>query len=55
MLQPVGFFIANEFAIQPNDLIYVPRSDSAELRKFLELVSLVSQVTYNLTVTPVLK
>ncbi len=55
MLQPVGFFIANEFAIQPNDLIYVPRSDVTELRKFLELVSLVSQVTYNLTVTPVLK
>jgi polysaccharide export outer membrane protein len=55
MLQPVSFFIANSFAIQPNDLIYVPRSDSTELRKFLELVSLVSQVTYNLTVTPVLK
>ena len=55
MLQPVGFFIANEFAVQPNDLIYVPRSDSTELRKFLDLVSLVSQVTYNLTVTPVLK
>jgi len=55
MMQPVGFFIANEFAVQPNDLIYVPRSDVTELRKFLELVSLVSQVTYNLTVTPVLK
>lgn len=55
MLQPASFFVANSFAIEPNDLIYVPRSDSTELRKFLELVSLVSQVTYNLTVTPVLK
>lgn len=55
MLQPVSFFVANSFPIQSGDLIYVPRSDTTELRKFLELVSLVSQVTYNLTVTPVLK
>jgi polysaccharide export outer membrane protein len=55
MMQPVGFFVANEFAVRNNDLIYVPRSDSTELRKFLEMVSLVSSITYNLTVTPVLK
>jgi polysaccharide export outer membrane protein len=55
MLQPVSLFVANEFAVRADDLIYVPRSDVTELRKFLELVSLVSQVTYNLTVTPVLK
>jgi polysaccharide export outer membrane protein len=55
MLKPESLFVANEFAVRPDDLIYVPRSDTTELRKFLELVSLVSQVTYNLTVTPVLK
>ncbi|HEY2480587.1 MAG TPA: polysaccharide biosynthesis/export family protein, partial [Caulobacteraceae bacterium] len=55
MMQPVSFFVANEFAVRANDLIYVPRSDSTELRKFLEMVSLISSITYNLTVTPVLK
>lgn len=55
MMQPVSFFIANNFAIQPNDLIYVPRSDTTELKKFLDVVSMISSITYNLTVTPVLK
>jgi polysaccharide export outer membrane protein len=55
LLEPEGFFIASNFTVQPNDLIYVPRSDTTELRKFLDLVSAVSAITYNLTVTPVLK
>jgi polysaccharide export outer membrane protein len=55
MLKPESLFVANEFAVRADDLIYVPRSDVTELRKFLELVSLVSSITYNLTVTPVLK
>jgi len=54
LLEPNSFFVANNFAVRANDLIYVPRSDVTELQKFLALVSVVSQVTYNLTVTPVL-
>jgi polysaccharide export outer membrane protein len=55
LMEPKGFFVANKFEVRPNDIIYVPRSDSTEFKKFLELVTIVSQVTYNLTVTPVLK
>jgi polysaccharide export outer membrane protein len=54
LMEPNGFFVANKFEVKSNDIIYVPRSDSTEFKKFLELVSIVSQVTYNLTVTPVL-
>lgn len=55
MLKTNSFFIAHNFTIEPGDLVYVPRSDATEFRKFMDLVSVVSQVTYNLTVTPVLK
>jgi polysaccharide export outer membrane protein len=55
LMEPKGFFVANNFEVRPDDIIYVPRSDSTEFKKFLDLVSMVSQVTYNLTVTPVLK
>jgi polysaccharide export outer membrane protein len=55
LLDPRGFFVANNFAVEANDLIYVPRSDATELRKFLDLVSMVSSITYNLTVVPAFK
>jgi polysaccharide export outer membrane protein len=54
LMKPDGFFVADKFDVQAGDMIYVPRSDATELRKFLDLVSVISQVTYNLTVTPVL-
>jgi polysaccharide export outer membrane protein len=54
LMQPEGLFVADRFDVQAGDMIYVPRSNATELRKFLDLVSVISQVTYNLTVTPVL-
>ncbi|NBW10382.1 MAG: polysaccharide export protein [Caulobacteraceae bacterium] len=46
-----GFFIANNFQIQPEDIIYVPRSGSAELSKFFTLVRSISGVIYDISVT----
>jgi polysaccharide biosynthesis/export protein len=55
MREPSGFFVANNFEVRSDDLIYVPRSDAAELRKFFELVSSVSRVAYDVRVTSVLR
>lgn len=46
-----GFFTANDFVVQPEDIIYAPRSMSAEVRKFFELVQQVSRVVYDVSVT----
>jgi polysaccharide export outer membrane protein len=53
--EPSGLFIANTFQVQADDLIYAPRADSAELKKFFELVSSISRVAYDVTVTSVIK
>jgi len=53
LLTPDGYFVADNFEVQTGDLIYVPRSDETELKKFLELVSLVSSITYNISAAPV--
>ena len=46
-----GYFIANDFIVQPNDVVYVPRATSAELRKFFEFVQTITRVIYDVTVT----
>lgn len=52
---PSGFFTAEQFSIRAGDIVYVPRADTAELRKFFDLVTTLSQVAYNVRVTSVLK
>lgn len=52
--QTGGFFVANGFAVQPDDILYVPRADSAELRKFFEFVQSVTRVVYDISVTSTL-
>jgi polysaccharide export outer membrane protein len=51
---PAGYLIANSFDVESGDLLYVPRSDVTETRKFLDLVSVISQVTYNARVSSVI-
>jgi len=46
-----GFFIANDFQIQADDILYVPRSGSAELGKFFTLIRTISGVIYDVSVT----
>jgi len=46
-----GYFIANDFVVEPNDVVYVPRATSAELRKFFEFVQTITRVVYDVTVT----
>lgn len=49
-----GFFIANNFVIQPDDIIYAPRSGTAEARKFFEFVQSITRVVYDISVTSAL-
>jgi len=51
---PAGYLVAGSFDIQADDMIYVPRADVAELRKFLDLVNTIAQISYNVRVTSVL-
>ena len=46
-----GFFTANNFEIQPDDILFVPRSDSAEISKFFTLVQTFTRVVYDVSVT----
>lgn len=52
---PAGYFVSNNFNVQADDLIYVARSDVDDIKKFLELVNSVSQITYNVRVTSALR
>jgi polysaccharide export outer membrane protein len=48
--EPAGFFVAQKFEVQADDLIYVPRADFAETRKFFELVNSLTQIGYDVAV-----
>lgn len=48
---PNGYFVANSFEIRSEDLIYVPQADTVELRSFFELVSSITRVAYDISVT----
>lgn len=54
LTEGAGFFTATNFEIQPEDIVYAPRSASAEVRKFFELVQSVSRVVYDVSVTSTL-
>ncbi|MFC5373548.1 polysaccharide biosynthesis/export family protein [Brevundimonas faecalis] len=49
-----GFFIASNFQIEPDDLIYAPRAGAAEMRKFFEVVQSITRVVYDVSVTSTL-
>jgi polysaccharide export outer membrane protein len=53
LLKPEGFFIANNFEMKPDDLLYVARSDLTQTEKFLNVVNLATQVGYNVRVVGV--
>lgn len=51
---PTGFFIANNFEIRPDDVIFVPRSSVTEMRKFFEFVRSITGIVYDISVTSTL-
>jgi len=54
MAEPAGLFTAQSFRVEPGDILYVPRADAAELRKFFEFVQSVTRVVYDVSVTSAL-
>jgi polysaccharide export outer membrane protein len=53
--EPSGFFVAQKFEIEPDDVIYVPHADFAEARKFFELVTEISNVGYDVALSTLIK
>lgn len=53
--EATGFFTANNFQVQDEDTVYVPRSGSAELGKFFTLVQMVTRVAYDVSVASTLR
>jgi polysaccharide biosynthesis/export protein len=49
-----GFFIADNFYIRSDDMLYVARSDLTETEKFLTVVNTASQIVYNVKVSSVI-
>lgn len=53
--QPSGYFVANTFEVAPEDLIFVPHPNSVEVRGFFDLVSQITRVAYDVSVSRVLR
>jgi polysaccharide export outer membrane protein len=52
---PSGYFVANTFQIRDEDLIFAPKADSVEVHSFFDLVSSITRVAYDVSVTRVLR
>jgi polysaccharide export outer membrane protein len=51
--KPESFFVANNFNMRADDMLYVARSDLTETEKFLAVVNIATQVVYNVRVSTV--
>jgi polysaccharide export outer membrane protein len=49
-----GYFIANTFEMEPDDLVYVPRAGIPRAQQFVGFVNAVAGIAYNARVTSVL-
>ena len=54
LAEPAGFFVANNFVVQPDDVLFVPPSNVAEMRKFFEFVRSITGIVYDISVTSTL-
>jgi polysaccharide export outer membrane protein len=54
LADPAGVFTAGNFVIQPDDVLYAPRSGAAEARKFFDFIQSITRVIYDVSVTSAL-
>ena len=50
LTDPTGMFVANNFAIQPEDVVFVPLAGAAEMRKFFDFVRSITGIAYDVRV-----
>lgn len=50
-----GLFTAGNFIIEPGDIVYVPQSGLAEMRKFFEAIQSFTRIVYDVSVTSTLQ
>ena len=48
-------FTAGNFIIEPGDIVYVPQSGLAEMRKFFEAIQSFTRIVYDVSVTSALQ
>jgi polysaccharide export outer membrane protein len=53
--KPEKFFVAQNFYMRADDMIYVPRSDLTEAKKFFDFINEITQIYYNTRVTAALQ
>ena len=51
LADPAGVFTAGNFPVQPDDMLYAPRSGAAEARKFFDFIQSITRVIYDVSVT----
>lgn len=54
LADPAGVFTAGNFPVQPDDILYAPRSGAAEARKFFDFIQSITRVIYDVSVTSAL-
>ena len=54
LTDPAGVFTAGNFPVQPDDILYAPRSGAAEARKFFDFIQSITRVIYDVSVTSAL-
>lgn len=47
---PTGFFVADNFVIQPEDIVYAPLAGAAEMRRFFDFVRSITSIAYDVRV-----
>lgn len=50
-----GLFTAGNFIVEPGDIVYVPQSGLAEMRKFFEAIQSFTRIVYDVSVTSALQ
>lgn len=50
-----GLFTAGNFVVEPGDIVYVPQSGLAEMRKFFEAIQSFTRIVYDISVTSTLQ
>ena len=50
LTDPAGMFVASNFAIQPEDIVFVPLASAAEMRKFFDFIRSITGIAYDVRV-----
>lgn len=50
LTDPAGVFVANNFVVRPDDVIFTPLAGAAEMRKFFDFIRSITSIAYDVRV-----